>query len=169
MLSFNCFYNISSVLIYAPVYATILVEIDDQYCAVLNALTSDAGTYTEVSFGQLEKVLADIVATLETLFRYTSFKLIQFLKVLSPIYEHNGILTIDSPEQYANVLHPPKKFSPKDLHNGKLTDASVEQYPKAICPIYKQFGSLIEYNLKLFKKAESIKDVHNGKLTDDRL
>lgn len=44
MLSFNCFYNISSVLTYTPVYATILVDIDDQYRAVLNASTSDAGT-----------------------------------------------------------------------------------------------------------------------------
>lgn len=40
MLSFNCFYNIS----YVPVYATILSEMEDQYRAVLNALTSDAGT-----------------------------------------------------------------------------------------------------------------------------
>ena len=55
MLSFNCFYNISSVLNYASEYATILVDIDDQYCAVLNASTSDAGTYTEVRFGQFEK------------------------------------------------------------------------------------------------------------------
>ena len=57
MLSFNCFYIISSVLICAPVYATILLEIEDQYCAVLNASTSDDGTYTEVRFGQFEKVL----------------------------------------------------------------------------------------------------------------
>ena len=56
MLSFNCFYNVSSVLIYGSVYATILVDIDDQYCAVLNASTSDDGTYTEVRFGQREKV-----------------------------------------------------------------------------------------------------------------
>lgn len=78
MLSFNCFYIISSVLIYAPVYATILVDKDDQYSAVLNALTSDDGTYTEVRFGQFEKVVESIVVTLETLFRYTSFRLIQF-------------------------------------------------------------------------------------------
>ena len=45
MLSFNCFYNISSVLNYAPVYATILLDMDDQFGAVLNASTSDAGTY----------------------------------------------------------------------------------------------------------------------------
>ena len=45
MLSFNCFYIISSVLIYAPVYATILLERDDQFGAVLNASTSDDGTY----------------------------------------------------------------------------------------------------------------------------
>ena len=44
MLSFNCFYIISYVLIYGSIYATILVDKDDQYCAVLNALTSDAGT-----------------------------------------------------------------------------------------------------------------------------
>ena len=44
MLSFNCFYNVSSVLIYGSVYATILVDKDDQYCAVLNASTSDDGT-----------------------------------------------------------------------------------------------------------------------------
>ena len=44
MLSFNCFYIIFSVLIYAPVYATILSDMDDQYCAVLNASTSDDGT-----------------------------------------------------------------------------------------------------------------------------
>ena len=69
MLSFNCFYIISSVLIYAPVYATILSEIDDQYCAVLNASTSDDGTYTEVRFGHLEKVLDFIVVTLVTLFK----------------------------------------------------------------------------------------------------
>ena len=81
MLSFNCFYIISYVLIYGSIYATILVDKDDQYCAVLNALTSDAGTQMEVRFVQLEKVLADIVATLETLFRYTSFRLIQFLNV----------------------------------------------------------------------------------------
>ena len=53
MLSFNCFYNISSVPTCASEYATILLEIDDQYCAVLNASTSDAGTYTEVRFEQL--------------------------------------------------------------------------------------------------------------------
>ena len=44
MLSFNCFYNISSVPTCAPVYATILSEMDDQNCAVLNASTRDAGT-----------------------------------------------------------------------------------------------------------------------------
>ena len=44
MLSFNCFYNIFYVLNYASVYATILFDIDDQYCAVLNASTRDAGT-----------------------------------------------------------------------------------------------------------------------------
>ena len=75
MLSFNCFYNISPSLI--CVYATILVDIDDQYSAVLNASTSDDGTYTEVRFGQFEKVLDDIVVTLETLFRYTWVKLVQ--------------------------------------------------------------------------------------------
>ena len=53
MLSFNCFYNISSVPTYASVYATILSEIDDQFGATLNASTSDDGTYTEVRFGQL--------------------------------------------------------------------------------------------------------------------
>ena len=108
MLSFNCFYIISSVLIYAPVYATIFFDMDDQYGAIMNSITSDDGTYTEVRFGHSEKVLADIVATLVTLFRYTSFKLVQYLKVYSPIYEHNGILTIDSPEQYAKALHLPK-------------------------------------------------------------
>ena len=81
MLSFNCFYIISYVLNHAPVYATILSDMDDQYGAVLNASTSDDGTYTEVRFGQPEKVLADIVATLVTLLRYTSFKLIHFEKV----------------------------------------------------------------------------------------
>ena len=80
MLSFNCFYNISSVLTCSPVYATILSEIDDQYCAVLNASTSDNGTYTEVRFEHLEKVLSPIVVTVETLFRYTSFKLVQLSK-----------------------------------------------------------------------------------------
>ena len=75
MLSFNCFYNISSVPI--SVYATILSEIDDQYCAVLNASTSDAGTYTEVRFGHLLKVLDCIVVTLVTLFKYTWVKLVQ--------------------------------------------------------------------------------------------
>ena len=44
MLSFNCFYIISSVLIYASVYATILFDIDDQFDATLNASTSDDGT-----------------------------------------------------------------------------------------------------------------------------
>ena len=77
MLSFNCFYNISSVLNYAPVYATILLEIDDQYRAVLNASTSDAGTYTEVRFGHFEKVLDCIVVTLDTPLRYTWAKLVQ--------------------------------------------------------------------------------------------
>lgn len=81
MLSFNCFYNVSPVLIYAPVYATILLEIDDQYRAVLNALTSDDGTYTEVRFGQFEKVLDAIVVTLETLFKYTWVKLLHLLNV----------------------------------------------------------------------------------------
>ena len=80
MLSFNCFYNISSVLIYAPVYATILFDMDDQYCAGLNASTSDDGTYTEVRFGQLQKVVDCIVVTLETLFRYTWVKLVHPLK-----------------------------------------------------------------------------------------
>ena len=56
MLSFNCFYNISSVPNYASVYATILSDMDDQFDAVLNASTSDIGTYTEVRFGQFEKV-----------------------------------------------------------------------------------------------------------------
>lgn len=78
MLSFNCFYNISSVLIYAPVYATILSESDVQFDAVLNASTSDAGTYTEVRFGQFEKVLEyGILVTLDTLFKYTCAKLVQ--------------------------------------------------------------------------------------------
>ena len=53
MLSFNYFYNISPSPISVSEYATILFDIDDQYRAVLNALTSDAGTYTEVRFGQL--------------------------------------------------------------------------------------------------------------------
>ena len=44
MLSFNCFYNISSVPTCSPVYATILFEIDDQFSATLNASTSDDGT-----------------------------------------------------------------------------------------------------------------------------
>ena len=65
--------------IYGSVYATILLEIDDQYCAVLNAKTSDDGTYTEVRFGHSEKVLEDIVVTLVTLFKYTSLKLGQLL------------------------------------------------------------------------------------------
>lgn len=85
MLSFNCFYNISPVLIYTPVYATILVDKDDQYCAVLNASTSDDGTYTEVRFGQFEKVPEYIVVTLVTLFRYTWAKLEQLLNALLPI------------------------------------------------------------------------------------
>lgn len=50
---------------------------DDQFGAVLNASTSDAGTYTEVRFGQFEKVLDFIVVTLDTLFRYTWVKLVQ--------------------------------------------------------------------------------------------
>ena len=69
MLSFNCFYKISPSL--ASVYATILSDIDDQLFAVLNALTSDDGTYTEVRFEHLEKVLDCIVVTLVTLLRYT--------------------------------------------------------------------------------------------------
>ena len=77
MLSFNCFYNISSVPIYAPVYATILPDMDDQFCSVLNVSTSDAGTYTEVRFGQFEKVYSVINGTVGTLFKYTSFKLEQ--------------------------------------------------------------------------------------------
>ena len=77
MLSFNCFYNIPHVLNYASEYATILSEIDDQYCEVLNASTSDAGTYTEVRFGHFEKVSDCIHVTLETLFRYTWVKLVQ--------------------------------------------------------------------------------------------
>lgn len=77
MLSFNCFYKISPVPIYAPVYATILFDMEDQYCAVLNASTSDDGTYTEVRFGQFEKVLDSIIVTLVTLFRYTLVKLLQ--------------------------------------------------------------------------------------------
>ena len=165
MLSFNCFYNISSVPIYGSVCATILLEIDDQYCAVLNAKTSDAGTYTEVRFGQFEKVLADICATLVTLLRYNSFKLVHSLKVASPIYEHNGILTIDSPEQYAKVLQVPKNPSPKDLHNGKLMDFNVEQNIKAWYPIYEQNGNLIDCNKKALEKALSIKVSHNSKLT----
>ena len=44
MLSFNCFYNISSVPTCVSVYATILSEIDDQFDATLNASTSDTGT-----------------------------------------------------------------------------------------------------------------------------
>ena len=44
MLSFNCFYNISSVPTCASVYATILVEMEDQFGATLNASTSDDGT-----------------------------------------------------------------------------------------------------------------------------
>ena len=80
MLSFNCFYKISSVPTYAPLYTTILVEMEDQYCAVLNSVKSDAGTYTEVRFGHFEKVLRSIVVTVETLFRYNSFKLVQPLK-----------------------------------------------------------------------------------------
>ena len=168
MLSFNCFYIISSVLIYAPVYATILIEIDDQYSAVLNASTSDAGTYTEVSFGQPEKVLGDIVVTLATLFRYTSFKLMQSSKTNLPIFEHNGILTIDSAEQYANVSQLPNISLLKDLHNGKLTDGNIEHHLKAPYPKYEQFGKLIDCNLSQLKKTLFIKDVHNGKLTDDR-
>ena len=168
MLSFNCFYNISHVLNHASVYATILVEIDDQYCAVLNASTSDAGTYTEVRFGQFEKVLTDIVVTLDTLFRYTSFKLMQFANTNLPISEHNCILTIDSAEQDANVSQLPNKSLLKDLHNGKLTDGNIEQFLKAPGPKYEQFGKLIDCNLSQYKKALVIKDVHNGKLTDDR-
>ena len=45
MLSFNCFYIISSVSTYAPEYATIILERDDQFGATLNASTSDDGTY----------------------------------------------------------------------------------------------------------------------------
>lgn len=168
MLSFNCFYIISSVLIYAPVYATIFLEIDDQYDAIMNSTTSDDGTYTEVRFWQFEKVLFSIVVTLDTLFRYTSFKLMQFAKTNLPIFEHNGILTIDSAEQYANVSQLPKISFSKDLHNGKLTDGNFEHLLKAPCPKYEQFGRLIDCNPSQFKKALFIKDVHNGKLTDDR-
>ena len=104
MLSFNCFYNISSVPTCAPLYATILSEMDDQFGAVLNALTSDAGTYTEVRFGQPEKVLDCIVVTLETLFRYTWVKLLHALKP--------KLLTV--------------------VHFGKLTDVNAVQYPNAL-------------------------------------
>ena len=80
MLSFNCFYNIPHVLNYASEYATILSEIDDQYCEVLNASTSDAGTYTEVRFGQFKKIFPYIIfVTLVTLFRYTWVNLLQSL------------------------------------------------------------------------------------------
>ena len=126
MLSFNYFYKISSVPTYAPVYATILFEMDDQYRAVLNESTSDDGTQMEVRFEQFEKVLIVIVVTLDTLFRYTSFKLMQFSNTNLPISEHNGILTIDSAEQYANVSQLPNISSLlKDLHNGKLTDGNI--------------------------------------------
>ena len=43
MLSFNYFYIISYLLNHAPVYATILSDIDDQFDATLNASTSDDG------------------------------------------------------------------------------------------------------------------------------
>ena len=76
MLSFNCFYNISSVLI-TPVYATILFDMDVQFGANLNASISDDGTYTEVRFGQFEKALGSISVTCVTLFRYTWVKLEQ--------------------------------------------------------------------------------------------
>ena len=108
MLSFNYFYIISYVLNHAPVYPTIFLEIDDQYGAIMNSTTSDDGTQTEVRFGQFLKVFDDICATLVTLLRYNSFKLVHSLKVASPIYEHNGILTIDSPVQYAKALQLPK-------------------------------------------------------------
>ena len=103
MLSFNCFYIISSVLIYAPVYATILVDMDDQYCAVLNASTSDDGTYTEVRFGHSEKVMDCIFVTLVTLLRYISFNLSQALKGALPKYWHIGILIMLIFEQVANT------------------------------------------------------------------
>ena len=100
MLSFNCFYNISSVLIYAPVYATILLEIDDQYFAVLNALTSDDGTYTEVRFGQFEKILLYFnFVTIDTLFKYIWVKLVQFANAPPSILVHIGILTVLNNEQ----------------------------------------------------------------------
>ena len=125
MLSFNCFYIISSVLIYAPVYATILSEIDDQFGAVLNASTSDAGTQMEVRFGQLQKVLDCILVTLETLFRYTFFKLIQLLNAPLPKTEHNGKLIIDSAVQFENALYC------RYLHNGKLIIDSAVQFANA--------------------------------------
>lgn len=90
MLSFNCFYIISSVPIYAPVYATILFDMDDQYRAVLNASTSDAGTYTEVRFGQYEKVLENIVVTLDTLLKKTKLRLEQLLNVPLPNFIQFG-------------------------------------------------------------------------------
>ena len=99
MLSFNCFYIISYVLNHAPVYATILSDMDDQSGAVLNASTSDDGTYTEVRFGQLEKVIEYIVVTLDTLFRYTSFKFIQLVNAWYLISEHNGKLMANNPLQ----------------------------------------------------------------------
>lgn len=90
MLSFNCFYNISSVPIYGSVYATILVDIDDQYRAVLNASTSDDGTYTEVRFGQFEKVSEDIVVTLDTLLKKTKLRLEHLLNVPLPSFIQFG-------------------------------------------------------------------------------
>ena len=105
MLSFNCFYNISSVLNYASEYATILVDIDDQYCAVLNASTSDAGTYTEVRFGQFLKVLLYILVTLVTLFRYTWVKLVQSEKAQSSKVLHIGIITSLNDEQFINPAY----------------------------------------------------------------
>ena len=104
MLSFNCFYNISSVPTCASVYATILFDIDDQYRATLNASTSDDGTYTEVRFGHCEKVLECIVVTFETLFRYTWVKLLHPLNPKLLIVIHLGKLTETNAVQNPNAL-----------------------------------------------------------------
>ena len=106
MLSFNCFYKISSVLNYASVYATILFDIDDQYRAVLNASTSDDGTQMEVRFGQFEKVLGFIFVTLDTLFRYTWVKLEQPQNAILPIVEQIGKLTVVNAEHSWNAYPP---------------------------------------------------------------
>ena len=115
------FYNISHVLNHAPVYATILFDIDDQYRAVLNASTSDAGTYTEVSFGQFEKALSPMFVTSVTLFRYTWVKLAQLWNARLPINKQFCKLIDVNEIQNSNAI------SLTFEQFGKLTDIRFEQ------------------------------------------